>query len=260
MDKARLVEVAPYYYALAIISFFERTGNTATQTKVSENYRMSFDEDGVDEWDYANRPRPFALAVDWLELMGLVTRIGDDFGPTIIQRIPDLSGVRRALRTCDIPAVINYISSGEDEVWLRAALQNLERAYSKLKIKDSDFDDREPDREWTPLPLDRDEPELEAVIVSLDETIEAVRGDNGYAEHMPEERSYVLDGLVAFSKKLKEATTISVPYLRRYAVEPISMLAKRFSKTALEITIAAAKEAIKTWLTKHGLGWLDTWL
>ena len=43
--------------------------------------------------------------------------------------------------------------------------------------------------EWAPLELDRTEPELTAVIEAVDDTIEAVRGDNGYAHTKPEERS-----------------------------------------------------------------------
>jgi hypothetical protein len=51
-----------------------------------------------------------------------------------------------------------------------------------------------------------------------------------------------------------------VPYIRKFALEPLAILSKRFAKTTMEVGIGAAKEAIKAWLTKHGFGWLDTWI
>ena len=98
---------------------------------------------------------------------------------------------------------------------------------------------------------------MKAVIDTIDQTLDQVQGDNGYADVHLKERAFVVDGLSAFSKRLKDASSISVQYIRRYGIEPLSLLTRRFSKAAHEVTVAAAREALKAWLVKHGLGWLD---
>ena len=149
-----------------------------------------------------------------------------------------------------------YEMAGDQDHWVREALRRLDREYARQDLQPSDFD-VPPEREWEPLPLDRNDPDLQSTIEKIDETVEQVRRDNGYAAHLPEERTYVLETLSALSRKLKEATTTSVPYIRRYALEPLSMLVQRFGKAALGILASAAKEAVKEWLKKRGISILD---
>jgi hypothetical protein len=101
---------------------------------------------------------------------------------------------------------------------------------------------------------------LQAVIASVDDIIEQIRGDNGYAGYVPQDRSFVYDLLLVFSQTLRTAASTSVPFTRKCALEPLSVSSKRFAKTAVEVSIGAAREAIKAWLTKHEFGWLGTWL
>ena len=50
-----------------------------------------------------------------------------------------------------------------------------------------------------------------------------------------------------------------MPYVRRFANEPLARLAKTFGRSALELTISAAKESLKAWLIKRGIPWLGDW-
>jgi hypothetical protein len=114
-----------------------------------------------------------------------------------------------------------------------------------------------PHDEWEPLPLERDDPLLQKTVDAVDDTIEKVRSDNGYASNRPEEREYVLDGLSAFSKRLKEAASISLGYLKRYAVGPLRTLLTRFKDNAVGLAASVAKEALREWLRKKGISFLD---
>jgi len=149
-----------------------------------------------------------------------------------------------------------YAMAGDGDQWLGEALLALDQQYEELQIKDEDFDDL-PDREWEPLPIDRNDPDLKAVIEKIDDTHEQVRADNGYAAHLPEERAYIMDSLGMLAKKLKEASAISRPYIRRYAIEPLSLLIRRFGQAAIGLLATAAKEAFKEWLKKRGVFFLD---
>src|ERR1700722_756694 len=114
--------------------------------------------------------------------------------------------------------------------------------------------------EWAPITIESSEPDLQAVIASVDDIIEQIRGDNDYAEYVPRDRSFVYDLLLVFSHTLRTAASTSVPFTRKCALEPLAVSRKRFAKTAVEVSIGAAREAIKAWHTKHGFGWLGTWL
>jgi hypothetical protein len=149
-----------------------------------------------------------------------------------------------------------YSLANRSDEWVHEALQALDRQYDALEIKEEDFDEP-PEQEWEPLPIDRDDPDLKTAMEKIDETYEQVRADNGYAAHLPEERAYVMDSLGLVARKLKEASAISVPYIRRYAIEPLSMLIRRFGPSAIGLIATAAKEALKEWLKKRGIFFLD---
>jgi len=82
-----------------------------------------------------------------------------------------------------------------------------------------------------------------------------LRSDNGYSATRPEERNYALDGLNTFSKRLREAKTISIPYIRQYAIEPMRIAAKTLGRSAAGLAIDVLKDQIKIWLEKNGIPW-----
>jgi hypothetical protein len=254
MDKARFIEIAPIYYALAIAAYLRERPNATSRIDISKAFTID-DEETQEIWCYLDSNKLFSLGTEWLKAEKVIEIITGDFGPPLIEPSIDFDKQTERLAN-QTPSPFNQFARHKFSMpWLHETLRDMKRTQNSLRVTDRDFDVL--DTEWRPLRLDREEPELQQVIASLDEAIEVTRGDNGYAQNIPEERAYVLDSLSALSKRLKDAATISMPYIQRYGIEPLSILARRFAKSALELTISAAKEAIKTWLQNHGLSWLD---
>jgi hypothetical protein len=112
-------------------------------------------------------------------------------------------------------------------------------------------------KEWEPLQLERDDPQLKKAIAAVDDTAEKVRSDNGYAANLPEEREYVLDSLSTLSRRLKEASSISLAYLKEFAFAPLAKLLRRFKGAAIGLAASVAREAIREWLKRKGITLLD---
>ena len=180
----------------------------------------------------------------------------DSFGPPIVLATDGFSEAWAELSGTG-PPFSNYSRASDPDTWLRSALQKLDQTYSSLGITDEDFAPRE--NEWQPIPLERENPQLRVVIETVDRTLEHVRGDNGYAANVPEERTYVLDNLAALAARLRSAASVSLPYLQKYGAEPLSILIRRFGSSALGIAATAAKEALKDWLKRKGINFLE-WL
>jgi hypothetical protein len=125
------------------------------------------------------------------------------------------------------------------------------------KSVDELSDEEDSDGVWQPLPLDRQDPYLNAAIQKIDDLAENVRTDNGYNVHFGEERKLILDQLNAVSKRLKEEASISWMYIREFALKPIAVLVKRFGTAAIGVAAETAKAAIKEWLKKKGLNFLE---
>jgi hypothetical protein len=111
--------------------------------------------------------------------------------------------------------------------------------------------------DWEPIPLNREEEKQKAAVEKLDEVIEELRGDNGYATSNPEEKVFVQDKLAAVSKRLKEDSHISWMYLREFVFAPLTILIKRFGGAAVGVAAVAAKEAFTSWLKGKGISILD---
>jgi hypothetical protein len=195
--------------------------------------------------------------VAWLVQEGIINVVSDPFGPSIISQSESFSDRWKDLSKNEDFPLFKYIKIPFDDgnTWLHVALKNLDAEYRRLGIRDQDFD--EPDKEWEPLPLERDDPQLQKAILTIDEALEKVRSDNGYAANLPEERQYVIDSLSAVSKRLKETTTVSLAYLRQVAFPALSKLLIRFKDTAIGLAASVAKEALKDWLKRKGITFLD---
>jgi hypothetical protein len=252
MDKAEFIELAPQYYSVAIIAYLSQHRAWAvSRQEFLDHYSIN------KGWSYLGRDKIFEIAVTWLLQKGVIRLVPDPFGPPIIVTSPDFDDKYDQLsRDYNYP-LYKYGMTADGDSWLRDALKKLDEDYSQLDIAEADFDT--PDEEWQPLPLERDDPQLQKAIAAVDDVAEKVRADNGYAANLPGEREYVLDGLSALSKRLKEASTISVAYLREFAFAPLSKVLRRFKDAAIGLAASAAKEALKDWLKRKGIAFLD-WL
>lgn len=257
MDKKQFVELAPAYYALAIVAYFRDTGLQIASLAAVDDFYQKPDEDEVGEtYSYVQKYLVFQEAVTWLVDRGMITEVTDQFGPSIFALTSRSDAVLKDLEADKSLPFSKYALVTKAQDWLRSALFAVNNTYDRLEITPDDFED--PDREWEPLPLDRNDPALQKAISALDDTIEQVRADNGYNAIVPEERNYVLDGLSAVSRRLKEAATISVPYLQKYALDPLAIIVRRFKDAALGIAAAAARQAVIEFLKQHGIKLLQS--
>jgi hypothetical protein len=130
--------------------------------------------------------------------------------------------------------------------------------YTALSVSMDDFKEPPPSL-WEPLPLDRADEGLIAATEALDEAIEKIEMDNGYAANLPGERDYVLQSLKTFRTTLKESAQITGMQIKTFAIDPLNAVIQRFKGAALEIVAGAAKDDIVAWL-KAKFGAIITWL
>jgi hypothetical protein len=246
MDKAEFIKLAPKYYALAIGLRF--TKNDGPQTRQSIMIEYMAHEEGappeeayslVDDFTIWNR------AIDWLVESNLISAFTDPFGPPVY--LKDDTFDSRWNDLCrDQSPFQNANASGDAGRWTYQALDSVYREYIKLGIRSSDFEN--PEREWAPIPLDRNSEALQAAVVSLDETITQVEQSNGYASEYPEERNFVLDNLRLLSQKLKSAGTVSVSYVRAHGLNVLKRVQDRFIDTSIGEGAKETTNAIVHWL------------
>lgn len=202
-------------------------------------------------------------ALELLVSSGGLELDNDEYGPPIITFKRSLNNQDHSAFDERERAVITRFGKARNRQreWLLQALRNLEREQvvneRAPNEETADNQSNEDESDWEPLPLDRQDPELANVIEKIDKLAEGVRADNGYAAHHAGEKKFVLDKLQCAAKALKEEAAISWTYLREFAVKPIAILIKRFGPAAIGIAAEAAKAAIKEWLKKKGLNFLD---
>jgi hypothetical protein len=254
LDKSRFIERAPLYYALAVAAHFDsNSGRSGSISSIEGAYTVQ--EDDADPYCYVSKSVLLIRGIDWLIEKGLVAAEPDDFGPTTYHRTSNFYSEWSSLKDLAGTPFHKFAQSPDGERWIYDALLAVNRQSNQLEIKDRDFD--KPDDEWEPLPLDRDDQNLKEAIKAVEDTIEAVRSDNGYAQTVPEERKYVLDSLNSAARTLKESDTVSVPYLKTYALEPLSRVIRRFGKAAAGATASLTKDAIYTWLKSGAVKGLE---
>jgi hypothetical protein len=261
MDKAEFIEQAPQYYSLAIIIRLYTFPLGISRQNLEEYYS---DKEGTlndGATPFFGRDRVLDRAVRWLAEYGYIEVITDPFGPLIIRPVSDFTSRYDELSQDQNFPLFKYRAANNELDWVIRALRSVDQEYIRLKLTDADFEEfEEPDKEWEPLPLERQDPQLQKAIEAVDDVAEKVRADNGYAANLPEERGYVLDNLSALSRKLKEAETISVAYLREFAFAPLTRLLRRFGPAAIGLAASVAKEALKDWLKRKGIALFDYFL
>lgn len=92
---------------------------------------------------------------------------------------------------------------------------------------------------WTPLPIDRADPQYIETVAELETAIDVIRSDNGFAVSYPEERNGILATLEDGLKWLKDRTP-SRAHIFSLLISPLQWIATNFSKAMLG---EAAKKA-----------------
>jgi hypothetical protein len=259
MERSKFIESAPNYYALAIAAYFNSGHDSASEIMVRSFYelpgqlrRFSGDDDPE---TYLDNEVLFRRATKILMERGFLTEIIDDFGPTIFEKTEGFDEAwSRAEQDNNLP-FRRYQLVDRGKNWLQSALATINAQYAELKITESDLES--PYDEWEPLPLDRKDPNLQAVTSQLDETISQIQADNGYAATLPGERDIVVDLLSSAAHRLKMDPTISWGYLRRNAFEPLKTVLRRFKGAALGAAVTTMITIFHTWIQSLGVEWLD---
>jgi len=245
MDRKRLIELAPQYYIIAIYNYFIK----------EEVFSASTDEIWY-KIRGSNRP-VFKNALRFLVANKMLDEFVDDFGPTVYQRTPGYSKAFELLSKTPKTPYYNYSLDSDGAAWIRSAMDKLDTALMNEPIEDVDF--QNPDLEWEPLPVERDNPKLQIATKKLDEAIAAIDADNGYNATLPEEKAYVAENLKDAANKLKREDTISYAYLKQKVIDPLGSVIRRFGKAAVGLAAKVAKDAILEWLKEIGLNILH-WL
>ena len=89
----------------------------------------------------------------------------------------------------------------------------------------------------------------------IDELIQALEQDNGYAANEPDERSFILSALQAGAQALRDQTVIYRMQFRAFIWEPVKQVATRFGPSAIGVIADTAKEIIKDWLKSAAKNW-----
>jgi hypothetical protein len=246
MDKAEFIEKAPLYYALAILLQFRTSGRSLTRRAISNEYYVQVEGGSQDDiTGLVDDDNLWDLAVKWLEISNAVVAYRDPFGPPVLTQsdtfeseVTDIFASVSPFRTAE--------ESGDARNWTFQALQRVESERVRLGIGPADFID--PERDWAPLPVERENESLKKAIVALDETITQVEQSNGYASEHPEERNFVLDNLRMLSSKLKSAGTVSMSYVRTHGLNILEKLQHRFIDTAIGEGAKETTHTIVHWL------------
>jgi hypothetical protein len=251
MDRRRLIELAPQYYILAICHYFNTTINAASIEAIEQGI-------GISGFDFIlAKDALFHYALRSLVEKKMLDEFVDDFGPTIYRPAAEFQKVWSTLKSTRDTPYYRYALDSDGDAWIRSAIRQVNIALNEHKIRDVDF--QNPDSEWEPLPLERDNPKLQKATKKLDETIAAIDADNGYNATLPEEKSYVVENLKDAANKLKKDDTISYAYLKNKVIDMLDVVIRRFGQAAVGVAAQGAKDAILAWLKEIGLNLLH-WL
>lgn len=224
---------------LALVVYFEHRdpGTSYTQNDIQEGLELSLPvEELMDR------------AVRICSEAGLIEQHEDDFGPKSYSAAEGASGAAERLRA-RFPVFENYQRQRNRDAWLSEAVSTISSNWRTVAWSLPDAPN-EPDV-WEPIPIDREDPAVKEAVSTVEAATEAIRADNGYAATHDEERRYVLDHLSSALKRLKEDTQIGWMYLKEFALDPLTMVIRRFGKAATGLAATEAQNALLRWLRER---------
>lgn len=239
MDKDEFLRVAPEYYLLALFEDLEGVQNYITDTFLySTSNKNSFRS-------VLKSETLMKQAVETLIAAGILVETKDPFGPTLYRRLKEPYQKFKEVRINDQSSLFfRYRMAPNSGEWLATALANLSVTYDRLGLTDEEV--QADDREWEPLPLDRDSETVKQATAAVDKTIIDVEQNNGYGIQHPEERDWVLSNLKMVSERLHKAATITVGYIRAHGLNVLTRLQERFTDAAIgEIAKQASHLLVK---------------
>lgn len=234
---------------MAIASYMHLNGvDTCSPQQIQRHYTQIYENTLDEDVPLLTNSDVIKRAIALSEDLGLIVLKKTSFGPPALVKTDQFEAAWLALCERQEP-FDHYLAMRDGKTqWLWEALVDVKATSEALGITSTDFE--EPDTEWTPIQLDRDDPAVSNAIDKLSSAVEEIRKDNGYAATCPEERDFVLEGLSRSVDKLKSGT-ISAGYIRD-AWTRLTLVSKRFAGAALELVSTGAKQAIIDFVKSQG--------
>ena len=132
--------------------------------------------------------------------------------------------------------------------WLTSAFERKQRQAIPIENETSDAaGDIEDSDEWEPLPIDRTTSEYKNIVEAVNDAIEKIEADNGYAANKPEERDNVVWSLRQGIAAIREMAP-SLAHVRALIMAPLNSAIKTLKESVLGVAAMVAREAFKEWI------------
>lgn len=252
------MRVAPKIYAMAIIDHLANRSSEALIQDIASSYTLQMD--GYDERVELLDSGPIIdAALTLLRDSGTVDVSKTYLLPKAVKLKKDIGDIFEHLNFIfdDDEVIQDYLKFRGRGVWIITALENVAKEYIMLKIEDRDFDTQVIAEEWSPIPLDRSEPLQVDLETKLAEVVEQIRSSNGIAETEPGLHQFVLSKLRSALETIKTSRSVTKAYIKAFMVQPLVLLVKRYGSSAVGAAADLAKTALKEWLKKKGISFLD---
>ena len=197
----------------------------------------------VDWVDYVTKA-DVELALQSLIDCGRVYAVEDNYADTYYIVSNDTKNWIRSEEQNVDSIIGKYFTFGED--WAYTAFRKFGQLRGKLKTIESDSSDG---LAWEPLPLDRELDIYRHTNAAVEEALETIEGNNGYAESEPEERQQIVSSIKEGLKQFRDGLP-SRSQLVSLLVEPLRFIANKFSSAAMG---EAAKIAVNALAKLLGL-------
>ena len=127
--------------------------------------------------------------------------------------------------------------------WLKLALMGMLEAHSNKFSSEEDQTSPQADTEdedihdaandyWEPLPIERDSIDYQEAVAQLENVLEVVRSNNGYAETEPEEREQMVWSLETGLEALQEPNS-TLDSIKSLLLKPLNYLSKKFADASI---------------------------
>jgi len=253
MEKSEFLREAPKYYALAIIRQLEASGGALSGAVIRGAFEVPNPTSQFnlsdDKYPLLGNDILWEKAIEWLCMHDVIAVRRGAFGPPLFSRSPYFFKKIETLQQSE-ESFANYQLADSIE-WLIDALWDIDSELVDIRISIEDYDKLGGDTdEWQPIRIASGDTSVREVTAKLEQAVESIRQDNGYAATFPDERDFVVGGLKQTVEKLK-GDTIAPGFLRD-ALSKLTLVANRFKGAALEAVALGAREAIVEFVKQQG--------
>jgi hypothetical protein len=151
-ERREFINIAPHYYAMAIIMFFQEQGETPASLQDIQRVFTYIPEPSEDNppYCYLEHALLFDRAAALLVQKEMLAVIPDRFGPTIFQPASKFDeGLQKLVANKTLPYYKMHLTAQGSGGWLRTALVNVNSRYRDLDIQPWDIpEDGEMDPEF----------------------------------------------------------------------------------------------------------------